>query len=88
MTDHAALAAFLTDSLGKCLEYGHFAFHDLHVRLAGHLDQRIIVESMDGHTELAQNDHGFSRVGASGTLSGVSRPHHPPRRMAVEANAP
>jgi hypothetical protein len=56
MTDHAAL---LTDRLGKCQEYDHWAFHDLS-GLARHSDQRIIVDAMygsaEGWVELAADD--------------------------------
>src|SRR4051794_34290816 len=63
MTDHAALVAHLTDSLGKCLEYGHWAFHDLRGRLAGHSDQRIVVEAM------YDSAPGWAELAADGILS-------------------
>jgi len=50
----------LRELLGKCLEYGHWGFHDLAGRDAGHSDQRISVAAMyalhDGWAELAAGD--------------------------------
>jgi hypothetical protein len=58
--DATSLAVLLRESLAQRLEYGHWAFHDLAGKDAGHSDQRISVEAMyalrDGWAELAAGD--------------------------------
>jgi hypothetical protein len=59
-SEGASLSDFLRESLTKCLEYGHWGFHDLAGKDAGHSDQRISVEAMyalhEGWAELAAGD--------------------------------